>query len=112
MTIDATFEFEKRRNIPVRYDRELVQTTMKAMKRVAEIKKRREHMFWKHRMMASREKMRAARAKRLGQHMVKLVQPISGEKEKIREKVVVTASKRPSALVEASGRSMGMVIDG
>lgn len=57
--------------------------------------------------------MRAARAKRLlGQHMVKLVQPISSEKEKIREKVVVTANKRPSALVEASGRSMGMVIDG
>lgn len=46
---DSTFEFEKRRNIPVRYDRELVQTTVKAMKRIAEIKKRREHMFWKHR---------------------------------------------------------------
>ena len=33
----------------MRYDRELVQTTMKAMKRVAEIKKRREHTFWKNR---------------------------------------------------------------
>ena len=46
---DSTFEFEKRRNVPVRYNRELVQTTVKAMKRVAEIKQRREHAFWKNR---------------------------------------------------------------
>jgi large subunit ribosomal protein L24e len=46
---DSTFEFEKRRNVPVRYNRELVQTTIKAMKRVAEIKARRERAFWKNR---------------------------------------------------------------
>jgi hypothetical protein len=46
---DSTIEFEKRRNVPVRYDRELLQTTLKAMKRVGEIKKRREHAFWKSR---------------------------------------------------------------
>ena len=46
---DSTFEFEKRRNIPVRYNRDLIQTTVKVMKRIAEIKGRREHAFWKHR---------------------------------------------------------------
>jgi len=46
---DSTIDFEKRRNVPVRYDRELVTTTLKAMKRVGEIKQRREHAFWKHR---------------------------------------------------------------
>ena len=46
---DSTFEFEKRRNVPVRYNRELVQTTIKAMKRVGEIRQRREHAFWKNR---------------------------------------------------------------
>ena len=51
MTIsqDSTIEFEKRRNVPVRYDRELVKTTITAMKRIGEIKKRREHVFWKNR---------------------------------------------------------------
>ena len=44
-----TFEFEKRRNVPVRYDRDLVQNTLKAMQRVGEIRRRREHTFWKHR---------------------------------------------------------------
>lgn len=46
---DSTIDFEKRRNVPVRYDRDLVQTTIKAMKRVAEIKQRRDHAFWKQR---------------------------------------------------------------
>jgi len=58
---DSTIEFEKRRNVPVRYDRELVQTTVKAMKRVAEIKAKREHAFFKHRMAVAKEKHRAAR---------------------------------------------------
>ena len=48
---DSTIDFEKRRNVPVRYDRELTQTTLHAMKRVAEIKKRREHAFWKNRYL-------------------------------------------------------------
>jgi hypothetical protein len=46
---DSTFEFEKRRNVPVRYDRELVATTLKAMERVQEIRAKREKAFWKNR---------------------------------------------------------------
>lgn len=46
---DSTFEFEKRRNVPVRYDRELVATTLKAMERIQEIKFKRENAFWKNR---------------------------------------------------------------
>lgn len=46
---DSTIDFEKRRNVPVRYDRELMKTTITAMKRVGEIKQRRERAFWKSR---------------------------------------------------------------
>lgn len=46
---DKTFEFEKRRNVPIKYSRDLVQTTIQAMKRIAEIKARRERAFWKNR---------------------------------------------------------------
>ncbi|KAG8817955.1 ATPase-activating ribosome biosynthesis protein [Serendipita sp. 399] len=63
MTIDSTIEFEKLRNVPVRYDRDLVQTTIKAMKRVAEIKQRRERAFWKHRMAVAREKRKTSRSR-------------------------------------------------
>jgi len=58
---DSTIEFEKRRNVPVRYDRELVETTVKAMKRVAEIKAKREREFFKHRMAVAKDKHREAR---------------------------------------------------
>lgn len=43
MTVDATFEFEKRRNVPVRYDRQQMQTTLVAMKRVLEIREQRQN---------------------------------------------------------------------
>lgn len=56
MTLDTTLEFEKRRNVPVRYNRQLVGTTIKAMKRVAEIKAKRELVEYKKRVVAGRAK--------------------------------------------------------
>jgi large subunit ribosomal protein L24e len=48
-------EFEKRRNIPIRYDRNLMSTTLKAMKRIQEIKANRERVFYKQRMAGKKE---------------------------------------------------------
>ncbi|KAG2226061.1 hypothetical protein INT45_011678 [Circinella minor] len=59
MVIDSTFEFEKRRNVPVRYDRNLMATTVKAMKRVREIRAKRERVFYKNRMSGNYEKEKA-----------------------------------------------------
>jgi large subunit ribosomal protein L24e len=56
LTKDSTLEFEKRRNIPVRYDRDLMATTLKAMKRVQEIKAKRERVHFKNRMAGRKEK--------------------------------------------------------
>lgn len=46
---DSTLNFEKRRNIPIPYDRDLVQATVKGMKRIAEISAKREKAFYKAR---------------------------------------------------------------
>ncbi|KAI8370951.1 ribosomal protein L24e-domain-containing protein [Blakeslea trispora] len=56
MVIDSTFEFEKRRNVPVRYDRNMMATTIKAMKRVQEIRAKRERAFYKNRMAGNKDK--------------------------------------------------------
>lgn len=56
MTVDSTLEFEKRRNRPIKYDRDLMQRTVIAMKRVQEIRAKREKTFYKLRMKDSREK--------------------------------------------------------
>jgi len=45
LTVDPAFEFEKRRNVPVQYNRELWRETIKTMKKVTDIKKRREACF-------------------------------------------------------------------
>ena len=50
MSIDSTFEFEKRRNRPEKYDRENMGKTIQAMGRIQEIKERRELTFYKNRM--------------------------------------------------------------
>lgn len=50
---DATFEVEKRRNAPVRYDRELVANTVRAMKRIDEIRSARAARYHEARMKGS-----------------------------------------------------------
>lgn len=59
VTVDSTLAFAARRNVPVRYNRDLVQTTLKAMGRVAEIRAKRERAFYKARMRGNKERQRA-----------------------------------------------------
>mmetsp|Transcript_60 Transcript_60/g.117 ORF Transcript_60/g.117 Transcript_60/m.117 type:complete len:163 (+) Transcript_60:40-528(+) len=56
MTVDSVYEFEKRRHVPVKYDRELWQNTVKAMKRIAEIREKREFHYIKNRIRAAQDK--------------------------------------------------------
>ena len=59
LTVDSTLSFAARRNVPTRYNRDLVQTTLKAMSRVAEIRAKRERAFYKARMRGNKERQRA-----------------------------------------------------
>jgi large subunit ribosomal protein L24e len=125
---DSTYEFEKRRNVPVRYDRELVATTLEAMKRVQEIKSKREKAFWKNRMSGNKARTLREKAVDIEKH-IELVQPRTGgaleEKQAAREKIKVRAAKRSamaddmlrpkkkreSRLVPAAGGGMSMGMD-
>lgn len=60
MTVDSTLAMAARRNVPVRYDRALVEQTLAAMGRVEEIRTRRERRFYA-------ERMRGARARKLAE---------------------------------------------
>lgn len=62
MTVDSTLVFGARRNVPVKYDRELVAKTLKAMERISEVRQRRERVFYKRRMAGKRaQELREAR---------------------------------------------------
>lgn len=57
---DQSLTFAARRNIPLRYNRDHVSTTLKAMQRITEIRAKRERRFYKERMAGNKEKERAA----------------------------------------------------
>ena len=50
LVVDKTFDFEVRRNRPVKYDRDLVARTLRTMRLVDEIRQQREAAHWERRM--------------------------------------------------------------
>jgi large subunit ribosomal protein L24e len=56
MTVDSTLQFQQRRNIPVRYNRELTAKTLLAMERIEEVRRRREKAFYRKRMEGVKER--------------------------------------------------------
>ena len=49
LAVDPSFEFEKRRNIPVLYNRETWSKTVQAMQRIEEIRTKRQNQYLKNR---------------------------------------------------------------
>lgn len=78
MIVDSSLllsQFAKRRNVPVKYDRNLVAATIKAMERVEEIRRRRERVFTKRRLAGklARERKREEDRKVVaeGEHLIR-----------------------------------------
>lgn len=67
-------QFAKKRNAPVKYDRNLVAATLKAMERIEEIRAKRERVFTRRRLSgkAQREKKRMEDLKVIatGEHLI------------------------------------------
>jgi large subunit ribosomal protein L24e len=63
LAVDSTFDFERKRNVPIKYNRELMANTLVAMKRIQEIRQAREKRFYEQRMKISTKnhKMEALR---------------------------------------------------
>lgn len=68
LSVDSTLTFAARRNVPVRYNRDLVATTLKAMARVEQIRQKRERAFYKNRMRGNKERQIASDKKLVEDH--------------------------------------------
>ncbi|KAL9938308.1 hypothetical protein V8E36_002931 [Tilletia maclaganii] len=126
MTVDSTLEFEKRRNVPVRYNRDLMAATLGAMKRIQEIKARRERAFYRARMAKAGNTKAAKKISNLAavnraEHLRGAIRAdkerTDAEREKI-ERVRVKVQERRkevaasrTALVKGQGQSMSMDLD-
>lgn len=84
MTIDSTLAFAARRNIPVRYNRDLVENTVKAMERIEEIKAKRQRAFYKKRMEGNNERQRLEDAKLVAENE-HLLPRIRGSEKRLSE---------------------------
>lgn len=81
MTVDSTFEFEKTRNRPIKYNRELMGQTLRAMKRVSEVKDKRQDLFFKMRMRAHKGTQRAEIRAEIKKG-IDIIAPAAANKEK------------------------------
>merc|ERR1711946_108252 len=74
LAVDPAFELEKRRNVPVKYERELWEKTLGAMKRVDEIKVRRQNQHILNRLKKGKEVRKMADIKEV-QKNINLIRP-------------------------------------
>jgi large subunit ribosomal protein L24e len=110
MTLDSTLEFEKQRNRPEKYNRDVVLKTIRAMKRIEEIKALRQQRFWeyRHRNVHEEEKVQARN------EIIKSVDLVAPAASKQRERANMVAQKAREGLARHSERNNNLMehVDG
>lgn len=98
---DATFEMERRRNRPEKYDRDLVVKTVKAMKKISDIRTTRQDRFYDKRMAVAKTQQRAADRKQLEQeiHLIKAPAALAKERQ-AKLKLAVEKEQKEDAMQE------------
>jgi large subunit ribosomal protein L24e len=126
MVVDSTLLFAARRNVPVRYDRELVAKTLQAMERISEIRSRRERVFYKKRMAGKRARELAVARKLVAENEHLLPRLRGSEKRRLAEmatergvdqkelesELIASAAKRKTKVFGGEVRRLRQNIDG
>ncbi|KAK2583981.1 hypothetical protein KPH14_006442 [Odynerus spinipes] len=82
LAIDPAFEFEKRRNTPVKYNRELWTKTVEAMKKVENIRQRRQNLHIMQRLRKGRTLEQERDIKEVQRDLSLIRSPAAGLKER------------------------------
>ncbi|XP_077290376.1 ribosomal protein L24-like [Arctopsyche grandis] len=82
LAVDPTFEFEKRRNVPVKYNREIWNKTVEAMKKVENIRQRRTNTHIMQRLRKGREIEMEKDVKEVQRNMSLIRSPAAGLKQR------------------------------
>lgn len=98
MTVDSTLAFAQRRNIPIRYNRDLVATTLQAMQRVSEIRARRERQFYVNRMKGNKAKQLEADRKLVAENQHLLPPEYRDQVQEVLEEDVQTLEEQTEDL--------------
>ncbi|KAJ8669122.1 hypothetical protein QAD02_000381 [Eretmocerus hayati] len=84
LAVDPTFEFEKRRNVPLKYNRELWSKTVEAMKKVEGIRQKRVNAHIMQRLRKGRELEKERDIKEVQRDLSLIRSPAAGLKERKR----------------------------
>lgn len=82
MAVDPSFEFEKRRNVPVKYNRELWGKSVEAMKKVEVIRQRRQNLHIMQRLRKGRVLEQERDIKEVQRDLSLIRSPAAGLKER------------------------------
>lgn len=93
LTVDPSFEFEKRRNVPIKYSRELWTKTIAAIEKINEIKERRERHFVMQRLRKGRERDIHNDIRDVQKNMALIRSPAVGLRERIAKEDAIAAGK-------------------
>ncbi|KAK7488576.1 hypothetical protein BaRGS_00020193 [Batillaria attramentaria] len=99
LTVDPAFEFEKRRNEPVKYDRQLWQNTLQAMKRIEEIKVKRQNQFIKNRLRKGKELRNEADLKEVEKN-IHLIRAPAAQARQLERRLVEVIEEKDEELME------------
>uniref|UniRef100_A0A2K6LY67 Probable ribosome biogenesis protein RLP24 n=1 Tax=Rhinopithecus bieti TaxID=61621 RepID=A0A2K6LY67_RHIBE len=88
LTVDNSFELEKRRNEPIKYQQELWNKTIDAMKRVEEIKQKHQAKFIMNRLKKNKELQKVRDIKEVKQNIHLIRAPLAGKGKHLEEKMV------------------------
>jgi large subunit ribosomal protein L24e len=129
MIVDSSLvlsQFAKKRNVPVKYDRNLVAATVNAMQRVEEIRQRRERVFTRRRLAGklARDRQRETNRKVVaqGEHLIRKElrereegRPMVAEQSKVANRVhggdLFVQKKKAKVLVDGGVEEEAMDMD-
>ncbi|XP_019875518.1 probable ribosome biogenesis protein RLP24 [Aethina tumida] len=89
LAIDPSFEFEKRRNIPMKYDRQTWNKAIEAMKKVEIIKQKRQRNYVMQRLRKGRELEQERDVKEVQRDLSLIKSPAAGLKERKQDESVM-----------------------
>lgn len=85
LTVDSSFDFEQRRNIPVKYNRELWGKAVVAIKKIETIKQKRQNLHIMQRLRKGRELEQEVNIKEVQRNLSLIRSPAAGLKERKRQ---------------------------
>lgn len=85
LAVDPSFEFERRRNIPMKYDREFWQKSLEAIKRIKNINNKRQAAYIMQRLRKGREIEQKRDIREVQRDMSLIRSPAAGLRERLAE---------------------------